>query len=361
MEPSRTRSIGSNSVLASLAILLASINSNRENVFCAAATTGHLIFEENFDAFEPSRWSREIKIPLDPDFEFCTFHKHWETVDFRNGIFRIKPSLFEDDYGEDAVFIGQMRLADCSSTIQQECQQHAASYHILPPIVSAKIVTKNHFEFRYGVIEVRAKFPEGDWLYPEIWLEPLYKSYDKQYANARINLGLARGNAVLTRTGNITEDYGARLLEFGVGYGNGANFQESLVKKISPKNQPWNKAWHVYKTIWTSRGFVFYVDEEEVGRLTPTTSGWSSNVDAVPDKMMPFDEKFYVTIGLGVGGIRAFPDNTQTDSYLKPWKNVNAKAMLYFWEAKNKWLPSWQRYGGSKAALESQILSCAVA
>lgn len=57
-------------------------------------------------------------------------------------------------------------LRSCTSSIPQECHQQAVAYNILPPVISAKIVTKNHFDFRYGVVEVRAKFPEGDWLYP---------------------------------------------------------------------------------------------------------------------------------------------------------------------------------------------------
>lgn len=119
----------------------------------------------------------------------------------------------------------------------------------------------------------------------------MYKSYDKRYANARINLGSARGNAILTKTGNVSDDYSGGLLEFGIGNGTGANFQESLVKKQSPKGKPWNKDWHVYKTIWTERGFLFFVDDQEIGRLIPTIDGWSTDKNAIPDKMIPYDEK----------------------------------------------------------------------
>ncbi|XP_058792380.1 beta-1,3-glucan-binding protein 1-like [Phymastichus coffea] len=341
--------------LVSLTFLLVLINWNEENVFCSSQSINRrLIFEENFDSFRLNKnfWSREIRIPLDPEYQFCVFHKHDDTIEIKNGILRIKPRLFEDVYGENSILLGQLRLADCTSSNTQECEMQAASYHILPPVISAKLITRNHFEFRYGVIEVRAKFPEGDWLYPEIRLEPLYKSYDPRHANARIELGRARGNSILTYDNGYTrEDYGGKLLEFGVGNGTGSVFHEQLVTKLSHTNS-WTKDFHVYKTTWTSQGLRFHVDDQYVGKLTPTSSGWSKNERAVSDSMAPFDEKFYLSIGLGVGGVRLFPDETQTNSYVKPWKNINAKAMLLFWQAKDKWLPSWQREHGVKTSLE---------
>lgn len=54
----------------------------------------------------------------------------------------------------------------CTSNIPAECTRKAMSYNILPPIISARLSTKESFYFRYGKIEIRAKFPEGDWLYP---------------------------------------------------------------------------------------------------------------------------------------------------------------------------------------------------
>lgn len=65
----------------------------------------------------------------------------------------------------------------CTSSIPEECHQQASSYHILPPVISAKLITRNYFEFRYGVIEVRAKFPEGDWLYPGTRISVIFKVF----------------------------------------------------------------------------------------------------------------------------------------------------------------------------------------
>lgn len=44
------------------------------------------------------------------------------------------------------------------------CSHTAQSFNILPPIMSAKLTTKNKILFRYGELELVAKLPTGDWL-----------------------------------------------------------------------------------------------------------------------------------------------------------------------------------------------------
>jgi beta-glucanase (GH16 family) len=41
-----------------------------------------------------------------------------------------------------------------------------AGAEIINPIQSARIVTSNSFSFTYGTVEVRAKMPRGDWIWP---------------------------------------------------------------------------------------------------------------------------------------------------------------------------------------------------
>lgn len=48
----------------------------------------------------------------------------------------------------------------------QECRRKAEFARILPPIVSAKLTTRKSFSFKYGKVEIRAKLPKGNWLYP---------------------------------------------------------------------------------------------------------------------------------------------------------------------------------------------------
>lgn len=49
---------------------------------------------------------------------------------------------------------------------KQECERQAGLKRILPPVVTAKLRSKKSFSFKYGRIEIRAKLPKGDWLFP---------------------------------------------------------------------------------------------------------------------------------------------------------------------------------------------------
>ncbi|XP_076239259.1 beta-1,3-glucan-binding protein [Calliopsis andreniformis] len=315
------------------------------------STVGALLFNETFNYFNKSVWKRDVKIPLGPDYEFCVYHNehHESLVQVQNGVLRIKPLILEDYYGESATSYGKLQLGGCTSNIPAECTRKAAAFSILPPVMSARLMTKDHFYFRYGKIEIRAKFPEGDWLYPEIWLEPKYNNYGPGYASGCIILGLARGNNNLINVNNRTI-FDSRRLDFGVRIDRSTGLENYMVSKIRENGPKWTKDFHVYTTIWTSDGFQFFVDGDEVDRLTPDTDGWLN--DDKFDKMAPFDQEFYITIGVGVGGIRVFPDETTNSGSPKPWRNVGAKAMLQFWNQRNQWLPIWRQENGAHTALE---------
>jgi beta-glucanase (GH16 family) len=50
---------------------------------------------------------------------------------------------------------------------------------ILPVIQSARIETKDSFNFKYGQREVKAKLPKGKWLWPAVWLLSAHDKYGK--------------------------------------------------------------------------------------------------------------------------------------------------------------------------------------
>lgn len=44
------------------------------------------------------------------------------------------------------------------------CSHTAQAGFILPPVISGKLRSK--FTFKYGRIDIRAKLPSGDWIFP---------------------------------------------------------------------------------------------------------------------------------------------------------------------------------------------------
>ena len=43
--------------------------------------------------------------------------------------------------------------------------------------MSARLTTKGSHSIRFGKVEVVAKLPRGDWLWPAIWMAPLNSVY----------------------------------------------------------------------------------------------------------------------------------------------------------------------------------------
>jgi hypothetical protein len=52
----------------------------------------------------------------------------------------------------------------------------------------------------------------------------------------------------------------------------------------------------------------------------------------------PFDQDFYLIISLAVGGTNHFFSDNEDE---KPWVDASPRAMYDFWQAKDKWLPTW--------------------
>ncbi|XP_031834465.1 beta-1,3-glucan-binding protein [Nomia melanderi] len=312
---------------------------------------GTLLFNEDFDNFNTLIWERDIRIPLSPDYEFCVYHNehHAPLLQVVGGKARFKLQMLEDQYGDRATAFGKMELSGCTSKILEECSRNAGAYSILPPVLSSRLTTKKSFNFRYGRIEIRAKFPQGDWLYPEMYLQPTSNTYGFGYSSGRIILGLARGNDhLIDPKGDLIFD--SRKLDFGFRVGTSTHVDDYVVSKINENGSKWTQDFHNYTTIWNKNEFQFFVDGEEVGKLCPKRDGWLNNTDY--NKMAPFDKEFYISIGLGVGGIRVFPDGTKSSDHTKPWRNIGAKAMLQFWQAKNDWFPTWTRQSGKMPSFE---------
>lgn len=315
---------------------------NNERVLCK----NELIFEERFHGdLNDSIWTREIRIPLKPDYEFCVYRNDG-IVRTHDGMLEITPKILEDSYGNNTVYIGKMILADCTSNVVEECQREATGYHILQPIISGRLSTKQSFNFRYGKIEINAKFPQGDWLFPEMYLLPRYESIEDKYAFAKVILGLARGNDILY---DDEKEYGGKFLEFGFRFGDSDHFQYKNITKFRHSGA-WTKDFHKYTTVWSDVGMTFLVDGTKVGFINLQEE--FEDPTSKLRQFSPFEQEFYLALGVGVGGLHVFFDDLVSDQYSKPWRNLGAKAMLNFWKAKNQWLPSWKRQNGSEAKLK---------
>lgn len=54
----------------------------------------------------------------------------------------------------------------CTNNGDNGCKRTGTSENILNPIRSGRLHTMNSFAFKYGKVQIRAKMPAGDWLWP---------------------------------------------------------------------------------------------------------------------------------------------------------------------------------------------------
>ncbi|KAH8267860.1 hypothetical protein KR026_009461 [Drosophila bipectinata] len=128
---------------------------------------GELIFEDNFSGMHLNRstWKHDIRQRLyHVEEELVAFDDAPRNCFLKEGDLNIVPIMASD------VTQGTFKLGDRCTAVEsrdQECSIAQGSYYsIKPPVFSAQIHTRNSFSFKYGKIEVRAKLPKGDWLFP---------------------------------------------------------------------------------------------------------------------------------------------------------------------------------------------------
>lgn len=113
------------------------------------------------------------------EFEYYTNNRTNSYV--RNGTLCLRPTLTRDRLGADAVdgtsptkfeIWGSMPGDLCTSNSFYGCSRTSGNGNILNPIQSARIRTVQSFSFKYGRLEIEAKLPKGDWIWPALWLLP---------------------------------------------------------------------------------------------------------------------------------------------------------------------------------------------
>jgi len=144
--------------------------------------------------------------------------------------------------------------------------------NIINPIRSARIRTVESFAFKYGRVEVSAKTPAGDWLWPAVWFMPKYNAYGSWPASGEIDLLESRGNRELVMNGvNIGVEQIGSTLHFGPypalnGYPT-SNF-------VRNSDNGFNNGFHRYQMEWSPEAIRFSVDDIETGTVPLGDGFW---------------------------------------------------------------------------------------
>ncbi|XP_075232919.1 uncharacterized protein LOC142331121 [Lycorma delicatula] len=208
-----------------------------------------ILFEDNFDSssIDTSKWRHTIKISSAEDNEFVVYNKTKENIFIKDGILHIQPTLMDDQMVRE----GSLDLSKCTGYYgSEECYHQAATFQILPPVYSAQISSK--FAFRYGSVMIRAKLPKGDWIVPQMWLEPATKEYGPLFNSGRVLIASCNGNDILFENG---KDISMRKLKAGVVMGVNKERDRQIYSSVNgflPDLTPeWHDEFHNFTLEWT--------------------------------------------------------------------------------------------------------------
>jgi len=321
---------------------------------------GELIFEDEFDKIDFTVWDHEITMAGGGNWEFQVYWNNRTNSYTRDSVLYMKPTLTSDRFGEELVRTGQLDLWGgqpgdmCTMAQFYGCQRAGNGVNIINPIASARLRTAGHFGFTYGKVEARAQIPEGDWIWPAIWLLPIHQVYGGWPTSGEIDIMESRGNLNYVQDGvNIGAEQVGGTLHYGVDYTMNGWPKAHYDKNTAP-GQGWNTDFHRYQVEWTPEYIKFSIDDEEMGTVTVPDGGMWELGDFANDfpgvknpwegqaRSAPFDQEFFLVMNVAVGGVGYFSDDAQNSPAEKPWSNESPQASLDFLNAQTSWYPTWK-------------------
>jgi len=324
-----------------------------------------LVFEDNFDKLNLDNWEHEITAGGGGNWEFQYYLNNRTNSYVKNGNLFIRPTLTSDRYGEEFLSRGNLDLWGsappnvCTGNGFFGCSRVGNPTNLVNPVQSARIRSVNSMNVRYGKVEVRAKLPKGDWLWPAIWMLPKREQYGIWPASGEIDLVESRGNLdmVNEQGRQMGHLHGGATLHWGP-------FFEFNSWERTAEFVDWDYSlMHTYGVEWDEDSLRFFFDGNLIRTIDPGPGGFwglgefqdklpqeESNPWRNGDKMAPFDQEFYLIMNVAVGGTNGFFQDTWINrAYPKPWRNDSPQAFLDFWRAKNQWYPTWR---GDDAAMQ---------
>ncbi|OUS28449.1 hypothetical protein A9Q99_13100 [Gammaproteobacteria bacterium 45_16_T64] len=174
---------------------------------------------------------------------------------------------------------------------------------------SARLSSPNKGDILYGKIDVRAKLPAGQGLWPAIWMLPTDWVYGGWAASGEIDI-LEAVNLEASGGNNI---HGT--LHYGGGWPNNTHSGASYTPATSVVDN-----YHVYGIEWDTNEIRWYVD----GVLYQTQNNWWSDAAEYP---APFNQRFHFVLNVAVGGnwpgnpdgSTAFPQTMEVD-YIRAYQ-----------------------------------------
>ncbi|ELU07206.1 hypothetical protein CAPTEDRAFT_98044 [Capitella teleta] len=344
----------------------------------------NLIWEDDFDSLDPTKWEHEVTAWGGGNGEFQVYTPDSENSYVRDGMLFIKPTLLPENinpatgepFGEDFLTNGVLDLEElygyCTDEDPNNCLRYGADSDI-QPTMSARLRTAQRFSFNRGRAEIRAKMPRGDWLWPAMWLLPENWVYGGWPMSGEIDIVEIIGNEDL-KFADSGEDIGIQYMGSTTHWGASPEQNRYYLTTAHKLNyeQDFSNYFHDYVIEWDENSIRWYLDGEFILSVPDPPvneqpgfnffdfgSPWSegtSNPWQGASPMAPFDQDFHFILNVAVGGVGGYiPDNVinrgNNDLYGKPWSNSMSQieAQSRLWDARDTWFWTWE---GEDAAMQ---------
>ncbi|MDX1972477.1 MAG: family 16 glycosylhydrolase [Candidatus Sumerlaeia bacterium] len=145
---------------------------------------------------------------------------------------------------------------------------------------SARLNTRFKGDWKYGRMEIRAKMPKGQGLWPAIWMLPTDYRYGGWAASGEIDILEMRGENPFEAV-------------FSLHYG--GPFPDNLYSSGTRQTPDLSLDFHTYAIEWEEGRINWYFD----GFLVQTRNSWFTTGGPFP---APFNERFHLLLNVAVGG-----------------------------------------------------------
>ncbi|KAF1942004.1 concanavalin A-like lectin/glucanase [Clathrospora elynae] len=314
------------------------------------------VFHDNFTSLNPSVWTKEVEVGGYGNGQFEMTTNTDENVFIKDGILIIKPTIQEEKFITNNHTI-DLRGHGCTGSDWIDCvaTTNTTNSTIVNPIKSGRINTKLGASIKYGRLEVVAKLPVGDWLWPAIFMLPMDNVYGPWPRSGEIDIMESRGNAPGYKQGgnNIVSS----ALHFGPDAKNNGWWKNNVKRKALHTNYAAN--YNTFGIEWSEKYIFTYINTRllqvmythfdepffKYGNFpladrngTRIENPWKDT----HSNTSPFDQDFYLVISLAAGSTNGWFEDGKSG---KPWIDRSPRAKLDFWEDKDQWLPTWKDGG----------------
>lgn len=175
--------------------------------------------------------------------------------------------------------------------------QAGAGGTVTRPFSSARMATRGKASWRYGKIEVRASLPQGQGIWPAIWMLPDENHYGSWASSGEIDILEAVNLGVQCPAEDGCEAGGESTIMGTLHFGGvwpdnaHASTEVSLPEVL-------DGGYHIFGIEWGEGVFVWTVDGRPYA--TKRAGDWFTAANNNP--AAPFDRRFHLILNLAVGG-----------------------------------------------------------